>query len=182
MGRQERNAKLARIAEDRAAQIIAAAIERARVKRCRSCGATGPYGELRDAGHPDTCEPEESCEEPEPGATVDMRHTLRSRKAAVREGWGVIPRGQTEAEVEEFLRGKKIRWSIDLQRLAGGKGDPYFAEEEARVTPDADFVLYEEINGAACVRFREVLGMDKEGNPISGPTRTVRLAAIHTVV
>lgn len=116
---------------------------------------------------------------------VSSRHAAtvgakRDRRAQVHFGTGLIDEEQTDEQVLELLRGKTIVWSIDLKRLADGKGEPEWCDVEAKVHPD--FIRVELVGPLhnRCVRFRELLGMD-DGKPISGPTRTVRLAAIHTV-
>lgn len=88
----------------------------------------------------------------------------------------------SDRQVEEYVAGKTIVWLIDLRRLAGGKGEPAFSEQDAQVHP-TDLLIEAGVRGPddRCLRFRQLLGEDKHGRPISGPTRTVRLTDIHTV-
>jgi hypothetical protein len=49
-----------------------------------------------------------------------------------------------------------------------------------------DLIIEEGAEGERCVRFRTLEGWDEpdkngDSKPLAGPTRTVRLAAIHTV-
>jgi hypothetical protein len=88
----------------------------------------------------------------------------------------------TDNEVMAYVCGKTVVWLIDLRRLAHGKGEPGYSEMEARVHP-TDAIIEPGAAGPdeRCLRFREYWGNDDRGKPISGPTRTVRLSAIHTV-
>lgn len=111
---------------------------------------------------------------------VTQKETKTERVARVRGGGHVIPLDTPDAEVVELLRGKTVGWSIDIRKLAGGKGEPHYSEQEAQVHPQARYVRVEEgKDGERVVRFKEV-EYSKEG-PVSTATRVVRLASIHTV-
>lgn len=103
-----------------------------------------------------------------------------SRREQVQLGTGVIPDDMPDDKVVEMLAGKTIQWAIDLRRLADGRGEPEWCEQEARVHPTDLIIEFGKLE-ERCVRFREYGGQDNHGRPIAGPTRTVRLAAIHTV-
>lgn len=106
------------------------------------------------------------------------------REVAQRQG-GFFSDDMPDEDVVALVHGKTVEWVIDLARLAGGKGEPQWAEQEARVHPTDVYV--KEVNGERCLNFRTLEGWyepdPKTGDsaPIAGPTRTVRLAAIHTV-
>jgi hypothetical protein len=116
-------------------------------------------------------------------ATVGAK---RDRREQVQFGTGLIKPDMPDDEVLALLRGKTVEWAIDLRRLADGKGEPEWCEQDAKVHPTDAIIEQVGPNGDRCIRFRTLEGwteQDKQGNsePISGPTRTVRLAAIHTV-
>jgi hypothetical protein len=104
----------------------------------------------------------------------------RDRREMVQLGTGLIAEDMPDDKVVELLAGKTIQWAIDLRRLADGRGEPEWSEQEARVHPTDLIIEFGKLE-ERCVRFREYGGEDKHGRPIAGPTRTVRLAAIHTV-
>jgi hypothetical protein len=120
-----------------------------------------------------------------PKAPRARRHAAQvgskaSRRERVQLGTGLISDDMPDEAVVTLLAGKTIQWAIDLKRLADGRGEPEWAEQEAKVHPTYIRIEFGKLE-ERCVRFREHLGEDKHGNVISGPTRTVRLAAIHTV-
>lgn len=102
-----------------------------------------------------------------------------ARREVVQARGGFFTEDTTDEEVVALVHGKTIEWSIDLARLAGGKGEPQWADQEARVHPTDVYV--KEVNGERCLNFRTLEGHYEDGKPIAGPTRTVRLAAVHTV-
>lgn len=109
----------------------------------------------------------------------------RDRREQVHFGTGLITDDMTDEQVVALLAGKAIEWAIDLRRLADGKGEPEWCEQEARVHP-TDLIIEDGKLGERCVRFRTLEGWDEPdrhgvSKPLAGPTRTVRLAAIHTV-
>lgn len=106
--------------------------------------------------------------------------TKTERKIALTLGEQVIPEDLTDEEVVLLVRGRWIEWGVNLADLAPGPDEWY--NHEARVHPE--FVMVDEEpskDGSRTLRFREFLGRDQYGNLMSGPTRTVRLRAIHTV-
>jgi hypothetical protein len=111
------------------------------------------------------------------------------RKIQLVEQGHVIPRDMPDEEVEALLCGRTIEWAIDLARLTGtnpeswGPDDNRWMAMEARVHPDAKWVFAgeDDKHGNRVVRFREYFGRDQYGNPVAGPTRTVRVDAIHTI-
>lgn len=106
--------------------------------------------------------------------------TKTERKIALTLGEQVIPEDLTDEEVVLLLRGRWIEWGVNLADLAPGPDEWY--NHEARVHPE--YVMVDEEpakDGSRTLRFREFLGRDQHGNLMSGPTRTVRLRAIHTV-
>lgn len=102
-----------------------------------------------------------------------------ARREVVQRQGGFFSNDMGDEEVVALVHGKTVEWVIDLARLAGGKGEPQWAEQEARVHPTDVYV--KEVNGERCLNFRTLEGHYEDGKPIAGPTRTVRLAAIHTV-
>jgi hypothetical protein len=111
------------------------------------------------------------------------------RKIQLVEHGHVIPRDMPDEEVEALLCGRTIEWAIDLARLTGtnpgswGPDDSRWCAMEARVHPDPQWVFAgeDDKHGNRVVRFREYFGRDNHGNPVAGPTRTVRVDAIHTI-
>lgn len=112
-----------------------------------------------------------------PGATG----TKTERKLAIVAGEHVIPTDMSDEEVVAWLKGRTIEWGINLATLCG-HGEDHWLNQEARVHPE-DVIIdeYPDSNGGRVVRFREYLGIDDRGQHMAGPTRTVRLSAIHTV-
>lgn len=102
-----------------------------------------------------------------------------ARREVVQRQGGFFSDDVPDEEVVALVHGKTVEWSIDLARLAGGKGEPEWADQEARVHPTDVYV--KDVNGERCLNFRTLEGRYEDGKPIAGPTRTVRLAAIHTV-
>jgi hypothetical protein len=102
-----------------------------------------------------------------------------ARREVVQARGGFFTEDTTDEEVVALVHGKTIEWSIDLARLAGGKGAPEWCDQEARV--HSTDVYVKDVNGERCLNFRTLEGRYEDGKPIAGPTRTVRLAAIHTV-
>lgn len=102
-----------------------------------------------------------------------------SRREVVQAKGGFFSDDISEEAVLDLVCGRTIEWSIDLARLAGGKGEPEWADQDARVHPTDAYV--KDVNGERCLNFRTLEGHYENGKPIAGPTRTVRLAAIHTV-
>lgn len=106
--------------------------------------------------------------------------TKTERKIALTLGEHVIPEDLPDEEVVALVAGKWIEWGVNLADLAPGKDEWY--NHEARVHPE--YVMVDEDpakDGSRTLRFREFLGRDDHGRLMSGPTRTVRLRAIHTV-
>jgi hypothetical protein len=109
------------------------------------------------------------------------------RKIMVTMGTHVIPQDYTDEQVIAYVKGRTIEWGINLARLCG-KGEDFWTNQEARVHP-TDVIIdeYPDPEGGRVLRFREFLGYDtdrrspKFGEPLAGPTRTVRLSSIHTV-
>jgi hypothetical protein len=121
-----------------------------------------------------------------PGSTG----TVTSRKQQLVDQGHVIPRDMPDEEVEALVRGRTIEWAIDLAKLTNtdpatwGSGDGRWVKQEARVSPVHEWVYVgeEDKEGNRLVRFREWLGYDqKTHEPMSGPTRTVRVDAIYTI-
>jgi len=102
-----------------------------------------------------------------------------ARREVVQAKGGFFSSDTPDADIIALVHGRTIEWSIDLVRLAGGKGEPAWADQEARVHPTDVYV--KEVNDERCLNFRTLEGHYEDGKPIAGPTRTVRLAAIHTV-
>lgn len=102
-----------------------------------------------------------------------------ARREVVQQKGGFFSADTPDDEIVALVHGRTIEWSIDLVRLAGGKGEPAWADQEARVHPTDVYVR--EDNGERVLNFRTLEGHYDDGKPIAGPTRTVRLAAIHTV-
>lgn len=107
-----------------------------------------------------------------------------SRREVVQRQGGFFSDDMSDDDIVALVHGKTIEWSIDLRRLAGGVGEPEWCDQDARVHPTDVYVR--EDNGERVLNFRTLEGWDepdKFGNsaPIAGPTRTVRLTAIHTV-
>lgn len=108
-----------------------------------------------------------------------------ARREVVQTRGGFFSTDTPDEEIVALVHGKTVEWSIDIQRLAAGKGEPQWADQEARVHPTDVYV--KDVNGERCLNFRTLEGWyepdPKTGisAPIAGPTRTVRLAAIHTV-
>lgn len=106
--------------------------------------------------------------------------TKTERKIALTLGEQVIPEDLPDEEVVALVAGRWIEWGVNLADLAPGKDEWY--NHEARVHPE--YVIVDEEpakDGSRTLRFREFLGRDDHGRLMSGPTRTVRLRAIHTV-
>lgn len=113
----------------------------------------------------------------------DDRKALKSttkaeRVAMARRGQPVLRDTMTDEEVEAFVAGRHISWSINLHDL-DGNGDS-FHEQEADV--HRKLVWCRERNGQRLVMFYEV----NRTGPIpyrerAGAVRTVRLSAIHSV-
>jgi hypothetical protein len=107
------------------------------------------------------------------------------RREVVQQRGGFFSADMTDEEVVALVHGKTIEWSIDLARLAGGKGEPQWCDQEARVHPTDVYVR--EDGGERVLNFRTLEGWGEadpktgDSAPLAGPTRTVRLAAIHTV-
>lgn len=110
--------------------------------------------------------------------------TKTDRKIALVERGHVIPQDLSDEEVLAMVAGKVIEWGINVSRLCGDDDNELWLGQEARVHP-VDVVMEEEpskVDGSRVVRFREYLGIDSDtGRHMSGPTRTVRVNAIHTV-
>lgn len=102
-----------------------------------------------------------------------------ARREVVQAKGGFFSADTPDEEIVALVHGRTVEWSIDLARLAGGKGEPQWADQEARVHPTDVYV--KGVNGERCLNFRTLEGHYEDGKPIAGPTRTVRLAAIHTV-
>lgn len=110
------------------------------------------------------------------------------RKIMVTMGTHVIPEDYTDDQIIAHVAGRTIEWGINIRRLCGGKGEDHWTNQEARVHP-TDVIIdeYPDEEGGRVLRFREFHGYDtdpksrKFGEPLSGPTRTVRVSAIHTV-
>lgn len=105
------------------------------------------------------------------------------RKIALAEGRSQFTDEHTDEEILDAVKGRVIKWAVDVRALAGGKGEPYWMVEEARVHPVYS-IIDEELarDGSRTLRFREYHGIDPStGRHISGPTRTVRVGAIYTV-
>lgn len=106
--------------------------------------------------------------------------TKTERKIALTLGQHVIPEDMPDEEVVALVAGRWIEWGVNLADLCPGPDEWY--NHEARVHPE--YVIVDEEpakDGSRTLRFREFLGRDQNGNLLSGPTRTVRLRAIHTV-
>jgi hypothetical protein len=107
--------------------------------------------------------------------------SAKQRKYAVQNGTPIIPEDTPDQDIVRLIAGNTIRWSISLQELAYGKGEPGFSEAEAKVHP-WHVEVSDGFMGERCVTFVEYLGIDSTtGRPIGGPTRTVRVSAIHSV-
>lgn len=108
--------------------------------------------------------------------------TKTDRKITLVERGHVIPTDLPDEEVLAMVRGRTIEWGINVSRLAGSNDDEVWSGQEARVHPDW-LVMEEDLSkdGSRVIRFREFLGRDDQGKLMSGPTRTVRVNAIHTV-
>lgn len=107
--------------------------------------------------------------------------TKTERKTMLTLGEHVIPEDMPDEEVVALVAGKHIEWGLNLADLCGGPDDWY--NHEARVHP-TDVIVDEEPakDGSRTLRFREFHGYHSQTHlPIAGPTRTVRLRAIHTV-
>jgi hypothetical protein len=102
-----------------------------------------------------------------------------SRREVVQQRGGLFSADMPDEEIVALVHGRTVEWSIDLARLAGGRGEPEWCDQEARVHPTDVYVR--EDNGERVLNFRTLEGHYDDGKPIAGPTRTVRLAAIHTV-
>lgn len=115
---------------------------------------------------------------------VSRRHAAQvgskvARRQVVQRQGGFFSDDVPDEEVVALVHGKTVEWSIDIRRLAEGKGEPEWCDQEAKVHPTDVYV--KEVNGERCLNFRTLEGRYEDGKPIAGPTRTVRLAAIHTV-
>lgn len=116
-----------------------------------------------------------------------LRGSKVERKIMVTMGTHVIPEDYTDEQVLAYVAGRTIEWGINLRRLCG-VGEDYWTNQEARVHP-TDVIIdeYPDLEGGRVLRFREFHGYDtdpksrKYGEPIAGPTRTVRVSSIHTV-
>lgn len=107
--------------------------------------------------------------------------TKTERKTMLTLGQHVIPEEMPDEEVIALVAGKTIEWGVNLGDLCPGADEWY--NHEARVHP-TDVIVDEEPakDGSRTLRFREFYGYDSNTHrPLSGPTRTVRLRAIHTV-
>lgn len=110
--------------------------------------------------------------------------TKTERKTALTLGEHVIPEDLPDEEVVALVRGRAIEWGVNLADLCPGQDEWY--NYEARVHPE-DVMVDEEPakDGSRTLRFREFYGYEEDRNgdrkPVAGPTRTVRLRAIHTV-
>lgn len=127
-----------------------------------------------------------------PRAPRTPRHAANSgskveRKLRLLEQGHVIPEDTTDEAVVALVAGRTIEWGVNVARFGGG--DDHWVNLEARVHP-TDVGIFEEDytpEGERVLRFREFLGFDDDrksstfGKPLGGPTRTVRVNAIHTV-
>jgi hypothetical protein len=123
----------------------------------------------------------------QPAKGPGQRGSKTERKIMVTMGAHVIPEDYTDEEVVAHVAGRTIEWGINLRRLCG-VGEDFWTNQEARVHP-TDVIIDEDLDpeGGRVLRFREFHGYDSDpksrkfGEPLAGPTRTVRVSAIHTV-
>jgi hypothetical protein len=105
------------------------------------------------------------------------------RKIALAEGKVQFTDDMEDEAILDAVKGRVIKWAIDIKALSGGKGEQTWMTEEARVHPVYS-IIDEDLarNGSRTLRFREYHGVDPQtGRHLSGPTRTVRVWDIYTV-
>jgi hypothetical protein len=116
---------------------------------------------------------------------LDDRKALKAtskeeRREMVQRGEPVLRPTMTNEEVEQFVAGRHIAWSINLDTL-DGKGDQFF-EQEADVHRKNVWCV--ERKGHRVVIFHEVdrnAPLNSGVRELAGAVRTVRISAIHSV-
>lgn len=147
------------------------------------------FGDYRDTNqHRAARQPSVSAEE----RAERKRERAASRRAAtpnkaeikerVRSGADhVIPLDTPDEELWAQLKGRTIKWSVDVGRLTGQPGKGPWLEEEAIVHPDGfEVERYGEADPDPRIHFR-VGEWTRESGLLATVFRTVRLACVHEV-
>jgi hypothetical protein len=110
------------------------------------------------------------------------KETKTAAKLRVRGGDHLIPLDTPDLELYHMLRGRKVKWTIDVSKLAGnGGGEPVFMEEEAVVHPEhLEVDRGEDGTEEPYLNFREMEGT-RDGI-FATRFRCIRLSQLHEVI
>lgn len=115
---------------------------------------------------------------------LDDRKALKAtskaeRQEMVQRGEPVLRPTMTDEEVEQFVAGRHIAWSINLNDV-DGRGDQFF-EQDADVHRKLVWCRTNN-KGERCIMFYEVFRNGEiKYRESAGPVRTVRMSAVHSV-